>query len=122
NPGGTAAIAIEARRLQQLAALGLRVPQLLALESEGLLIADLGEGGRAPLVLNERLEQAAAAGPAALLSAWREGLDAIAGVHARGAYLSQALSRNLMHCPDGQIGFIDFEDDPGARLPLAECH
>ena len=42
-------------------------------------------------------------------------------MHARDAYLSQAFSRNLMHCPDGGIGFIDFEDDPGATLSLAEC-
>ena len=46
---------------------------------------------------------------------------AIAAVHARGAYLSQAFARNLMHCPDGVIGFIDFEDDPGETLSIAEC-
>ena len=66
-------------------------------------------------------DQAAAAGPAALLTVWREGLDAIAIVHAHGQYLSQAFDRNLVQCPDGTIGYIDFEDDPGATLPLAEC-
>jgi hypothetical protein len=73
------------------------------------------------VVLNERLDQAAAVGPAALLAVWREGLDAIALVHARGTYLSQAFARNLMHCPDGTIGYIDFEDDPGETLELPEC-
>lgn len=121
NPGGEAAIAIEARRLRELGAAGLRVPAVLAQQPEGLLISDLGESGRATVVLQERLDQAAAAGPAQLLAVWREGLDAIAAVHARGKYLSQAFDRNLVQCPDGVIGYIDFEDDPGETLPLAEC-
>ncbi|MDM0039650.1 hypothetical protein QTH89_24630 [Variovorax sp. J22G21] len=121
NPGGEAAVAIEARRLRALGALGLRVPTVLAQQADGLLISDLGEGGQAPVVLNERLDHAAAAGPQALLTVWREGLDAIALVHAHGTYLSQAFARNLMHCPDGTIGYIDFEDDPGDTLALPEC-
>ena len=121
NPGGEAAIAIEAERLRQLGAAGLRVPAVLAQQADGLLISDLGQSGRPPVVLQERLDQAAAAGPAALLATWREGLAAIAMVHARQAYLSQAFDRNLVACPDGTIGYIDFEDDPGETLPLAEC-
>ncbi|MEJ8825613.1 hypothetical protein WKW80_26900 [Variovorax humicola] len=121
NPGGEAAIEIEARRLRALGELGLRVPTVLAQQAGGMLISDLGEGNRAPIVLNERLDQAAAVGPAALLAVWREGLDAIALVHSRGSYLSQAFARNLMYCPDGTIGYIDFEDDPGESLALAEC-
>lgn len=120
NPGGEAAIAIEARRLGELGALGLRVPAVLAQQADGLLLADLGES-RATVVLQERLAQAAAECPAMLLTAWREGLDAIAAVHSRGGYLSQAFDRNLVQCPDGVIGYIDFEDDPGATLGIAEC-
>jgi hypothetical protein len=121
NPGGEAAIEIEARRLRQLGDAGLRVPAVLARQKDGLLISDLGESGRPAVVLQERLDQAAAAGPAALLAVWRGGLDAIALVHARGAYLSQAFDRNLVQCPDGAIGYIDFEDDPGETLALPEC-
>ena len=121
NPGGEAAIAIEAERLRQLGAAGLRVPAVLAQQGDGLLISDLGQSGRPPVVLQERLDQAAAAGPVALLATWREGLAAIAIVHARQTYLSQAFDRNLVQCPDGTIGYIDFEDDPGETLPLAEC-
>ncbi|MDA7418712.1 hypothetical protein PGB34_20255 [Xenophilus arseniciresistens] len=121
NLGGETAIATEARRLRALAESGLRVPRVLAQTADGLLISDLGRDGRPATVFNERLEQAAASGPVALLAAWREGLEAIAAVHARGAYLSQAFARNLMHCPDGVIGFIDFEDDPGEALSIAEC-
>jgi hypothetical protein len=121
NPGGEAAIEIEARRLRQLGDAGLRVPAVLAQQTDGMLISDLGESGRPAVVLQERLDQAAAAGPAALLAVWREGLDAIALVHSRDAYLSQAFDRNLVQCPDGAIGYIDFEDDPGETLPLPEC-
>jgi hypothetical protein len=121
NPGGEAAIATEARRLKQLAAAGLRVPVVLAQQPDGLLISDLGESGRATVVLQERLDQAAAAGPAALLSVWREGLAAIAAVHVCGQHLSQAFDRNLVQCPDGVIGYIDFEDDPAEVMTLAEC-
>jgi hypothetical protein len=121
NPGGEAAIATEARRLKQLAAAGLRVPTVLAQQADGLLISDLGESGRATVVLQERLDQAATAGPAALLTVWREGLVAIAAVHVRGQHLSQAFDRNLVQCPDGVIGYIDFEDDPAEVMTLAEC-
>ena len=119
NPGGAAAIATEARRLRQLRAAGLRVPAVLAEQPDGLLLSDLG--GRPGATVLERLEGAAAVGPAALLAVWREGLDAIAGVHARGQYLSQAFARNLVRCPDGVVGCLDFEDDPGATLGLAQC-
>lgn len=121
NPGGQAAIAIEARRLRELGVLGLRVPRVLAQQDDGLLLSDLGESRATVVVLQERLDQAAAAGPAALLTVWRDGLDAIAAVHARGTCLSQAFDRNLVQCPDGVIGYIDFEDDPRATLGLAEC-
>ncbi|MET3495151.1 hypothetical protein [Variovorax boronicumulans] len=121
NPGGEAAIATEARRLKQLAAAGLRVPRVLAQQPDGLLISDLGESGRTTVALQERLDQAAAAGPAALLAVWREGLAAIAAVHLRGQHLSQAFDRNLVQCPDGVIGYIDFEDDPAEVMTLAEC-
>ncbi|QNK70903.1 hypothetical protein [Variovorax sp. PAMC26660] len=121
NPGGEAAIATEARRLKQLAAAGLRVPTVLAQQADGLLISDLGESGRATVVLQERLDHAAATGPAALLAVWREGLVAIAAVHLCGQHLSQAFDRNLVQCPDGVIGYIDFEDDPAEVMTLAEC-
>ena len=42
-------------------------------------------------------------------------------VHTRGTCLSQAFARNMVRCPDGVIGYIDFEDDPLATLPPALC-
>ncbi len=121
NPGGETAIATEARRLRELAAAGLRVPRVLAQQADGLLISDLGGSARGTVVLQERLAEAAANSPTALLATWRIGLAAIANVHQHGQHLSQAFDRNLVLCPDGVIGYIDFEDDPAEVMTLAEC-
>ncbi|MFT3813410.1 MAG: hypothetical protein QM740_08525 [Acidovorax sp.] len=117
NPGGRAAIATEVRRLRELAALGLRVPEVLAAEDDGFLMRDLG-GSHS--LLNEMID-AAPAGGVAVLALWREGLAALREVHARGACLSQAFARNMVRCADGAVGLIDFEDDPAAALPLPVC-
>lgn len=121
NLGGNAAIAREARRLRELRALGLRVPEVLAQQADGLLLADLGAPDQAARSLGEELERTVARGAPALLPPWQQGLDAIALVHARGSSLSQAFARNLVRCPDGVIGYIDFEDEPLGALSLAQC-
>ncbi len=121
NLGGESAIAHEARRLGELAALGLRVPTVLARQPDGLLISDLGEPGVHVDTMLGAVAIAVDHGPDAVLANWQRGLDAIALVHARGSYLSQAFARNLVDCADGVIGYIDFEDDPGATLELAQC-
>ncbi|MCL4770243.1 MAG: hypothetical protein KJZ76_07840 [Burkholderiaceae bacterium] len=121
NLGGSTAIATEARRLHSLAALGLRVPEVLAHQPEGLLLRHLGRPGEATPSFDGEMQAASAAGPQAVLARWQEGLAALQAVHARGACLSQAFARNLVRCPDGVLGFIDFEDDPLASLPLALC-
>ena len=45
NPGGPAAIATEVRRLQDLAARGLRVPAVLAVQADGFAMRHLGRPG-----------------------------------------------------------------------------
>lgn len=121
NLGGEAAIATEARRLRDLAARGLRVPEVLAQQPAGLLLAHLGRPGQPTPSLGDEIEGALPAGPQAVLALWSEGLQALAHVHATGTSLSQAFARNLVRCPDGTVGYIDFEDDPAAVLPLAHC-
>ena len=121
NLGGSTAIATEARRLHSLAVLGLRVPEVLAQQPEGLLLRHLGRPGEVTPSFDGEMQAASAAGPQAVLARWQEGLAALQAVHARGACLSQAFARNLVRCPDGVLGFIDFEDDPLASLPLALC-
>lgn len=121
NLGGEAAIATEARRLRDLAGRGLRVPEVLAQQPGGLLLAHLGRAGQPTPSLGNEIERALPAGREAVLALWQEGLAALSYVHATGTSLSQAFARNLVRCPDGTVGYIDFEDDPAAVLPLAHC-
>ena len=121
NPGGSAAIATEARRLQDLRARGLRVPEVLAVATGGFLMRDLGAGGDHTPSLAEEIERAGATDPAQMLALWALGLQALAQVHAAGTCLSQGFARNMVRGPDGVVGFIDFEDDPQAVLPLPVC-
>ncbi|SDM74001.1 hypothetical protein SAMN05428957_11413 [Oryzisolibacter propanilivorax] len=121
TPGGRAAIATEVRRLHELQARGVRVPQVLAAAEDGFLMADLGAPGQDTPSLAKELNHALPAGGGAVLALWTQGLATLADVHARGACLSQAFARNLVRCPDGRIACIDFEDDPAAVLPPALC-
>lgn len=121
NLGGIEAIATEARRLRDLKARGLRVPLVLAQQPDGLLLRHLGRPGEPTPSLADEMQAAVARGPAAVQALWLQGLLALDHVHATGSSLSQAFARNLVRCPDGIVGYIDFEDDPAASLPLAQC-
>lgn len=121
NPGGRLAVATEVRRLQDFAARGLRAPQVLAVHADGFLMRHLGTPGQATPSLGNEMEEALSRGTSAVLVLWKQGLQAISKVHKAGTTLSQAFARNLVRCPDGVIGYIDFEDDPAAHLPLPVC-
>lgn len=111
NLGGQTALDTEAGRLKSLAALGIAAPRLLAQQNGGLLFSHLGD-----TTLLHELEHAD--NPTA---SWQDGLDAIAAVHAKHSYLSQAFVRNIIRMPQGGIGFIDFEDDPGSVMSVENC-
>ena len=121
NPGGKVAVATEVRRLQDFAARGLRAPQVLATCEDGFVMRHLGAPGEKTPSLGNEMELAVPRGATAVLALWKQGLQAIGKVHKAGTTLSQAFARNLVRCPDGVIGYIDFEDDPAAHLPLAVC-
>jgi hypothetical protein len=121
NRGGEEAIRIEAERLRDLAARGLRVPVVLATEPEGFLMSHLGRPGESTPSLAEEMNERTGTDPAAVLSMFCQGLDAVGLVHASGTYLSQAFARNLVRCPDGAVGYIDFEDDPASVMSLPQC-
>lgn len=121
NPGGKVAVATEVQRLQDFAARGLRAPQVLAASEDGFVMRHLGAPGEPTPSLGNEMEAAIARGPNVVLALWKQGLQSISKVHKAGTTLSQAFARNLVRCPDGVIGYIDFEDDPSAHLPLAVC-
>ena len=122
NPGGRVAIATEVARLRDLAGRGLRVPEVLAACDDGFLMRHLGAPGENTPSLGNEMEQAVPRGSATVLALWKQGLQSLTKVHRTGTCLSQAFARNLVRCPDGVIGYIDFEDDPAAALPLPLCH
>ncbi|WP_107687810.1 BUD32 family EKC/KEOPS complex subunit [Neisseria wadsworthii] len=111
NLGGEAALAIEARRLQELEQAGVPAPKLLAQSRKAIMFSCLGANGFMHEIEN----------PATQLASFAEGLAAIARVHKAGQYLSQVFIRNIIRQSDGGIGFIDFEDDPLLHMQLLQC-
>lgn len=109
--GGPAARDTEARRLAELQAQGVNVPQVIGSGHAALVLGDNGS------TFNTCLRQADDAGRDALVAA---AMQAIAAAHAKGAYFGQPLPRNLTW--DGKdIGFIDFEEDPLEVMDLAQA-
>ena len=121
NPGGAATLQTEVRRLRSFHAHGLRVPEVLASCDQAFVMRHLGRPGEESPSLSNAIEDAIPRGADATLTLWLRGLQALQTVHAKGEVLSQAVARNMVVCADGEIGFIDFEDDPAAHLPRAVC-
>ncbi len=122
NLGGHTAIATEVQRLRDLAASRAARAHRAGSAGRRFHHAPPGAAGRADALLGNEIEAAVPAGPEAVLRLWLQGLRAIELVHNQGTCLSQAFARNLVRCPDGVVGYIDFEDDPTAVLPLPLCH
>ncbi|KAF1013746.1 MAG: hypothetical protein GAK31_02752 [Stenotrophomonas maltophilia] len=111
HPGGDAACKTEERRLRELHAQGVNVPEVIGSGHAALVIGDNGSS------FNTCLRQADEAGRDRLVAA---AMRALAEAHNRGAYFGQPLPRNLTW--DGQnVGFIDFEEDPLEVMDLAEA-
>ncbi|THJ30703.1 hypothetical protein E8K88_17375 [Lampropedia aestuarii] len=120
--GGTFSSAVELRRLQELAQAGIRVPHVLAHTVGAILMQDAVVGVGRSESLQHRIESHFANGqPEAALGYWQQGLYALSEVHHKGQYLSQAFSRNIVISSEGEIGFVDFEDDPLEVMDLPDC-
>lgn len=109
--GGARGQATEVERLRSLRGAGVRVPEVLHVEREFIVMRRLA--GTSLVHLIER-------GGSDGFAAWTHGLDAIADVHARGGYLSHAFARNFI-ATDSGIAMIDFEDDALEVMSLAEA-
>lgn len=121
NHGGREAIATEIRRLKDLSARGIRVPQLLAEDQDGFVMSHLGLPGQDVHSLGNVIRAVVPQGGEAIMPLWLQGLAMIDQVHRSGSVLSQAFARNMVVCPDGALACVDFEDDPQAVLPMAVC-
>lgn len=111
--GGDAARRTEAARIRELAAIGVTVPEILAEAPRQLVVSDLGP------TLASQLRQAGGE-PHRTDALVEPAIEAIADVHRRGGYLSQAWPRNLT-LSGGEVGFIDFEEDPGEVMSGADA-
>lgn len=109
--GGTRAQAIEVARLRALRQAGVRVPALLHEADRFLVLEFIG-----PESLRQRLK----GDPERALRPWLAGLHAIAELHRKNQYASQAFARNLLY-RDEQLWFVDFEDDPLEAMTLAQA-
>jgi hypothetical protein len=104
-----AACATEARMIERLQALRVRVPDILDLDATRLDLADLG-GNFAQHCKRQK-------DPVERERLVALGFAALADLHARGGCVNQAFARNLAW--DGErIGFIDLEQDPLTVMSL----
>ncbi|WP_337054559.1 serine/threonine protein phosphatase [Pseudoxanthomonas sp. USHLN014] len=109
---GAGALDTEARRLSELAAQRVHVPEVIGRGRASLVLSDNGKS-LASWLRNARDD-------AQCDQLVRLALEAMAKAHAQGAYLGQPLPRNMTY--DGQrIGFIDFEEDPLEVMNLAQA-
>ncbi|MFT3896518.1 MAG: serine/threonine protein phosphatase [Thermomonas sp.] len=113
HPVGAQAKQVEARRLRELRALGIRIPEILGETDDRLRLSDLGHK------LASRL-RAAKDDPAAVDALASAAIAAIAEAHRRGAYFGQPLPRNIAVGEEG-IGFFDFEEDPLEVMTLEQA-
>lgn len=111
TPGGVEAQRIETARLRALAAAGVRVPDLLWVGEDYLVMRRIS---------GYTLEHFFSLDPQSGLSAFRQGLDGLSDVHRRGQYLSQGFARNIL-VSDGALVYIDFEDDPLQAMDMDDA-
>ena len=111
SPGGRAAQQTELRRLHQLASAGVRVPEVIHVSDDFLVLRRVQ--GESLQNLFERDAQQA-------MEAFEAGLEGLHEVHQRHQYLSQGFARNIL-LQQGQLWFIDFEDDPLQAMSLADA-
>lgn len=119
NLGGTAAIQIEAKRIKHLQQHGINVPKLLAHNSEGLMLADVGTQAHPAQQLEAALKNCQNA--ADCLELYTHIVDEVHAIHQKGLWLSEAFLRNMMLDKNNDIAFLDFESDPGKYMNKKMC-
>mgnify|MGYP003460865538 FL=1 len=121
NQGGKTAIQCEFKRIQQLKALGVSTPNVLAIADKGILLQDIGSQHQSKV---KQLDQALATchkNPEAKFLLFEQAIQAIQHIHQQGGYLSEAFARNILIDEHRQFSFIDFETDPRDVLSLHDC-
>lgn len=109
--GGARSQKIEIMRLRALRAAGLAVPEVRHVGPDYFVMAYLGSND-----LARSLRQQGPKG----FGLWRDAMEQLLRVHARGQYLSQCFARNII-VSQKVDGLIDFEDDPLEVMSLVEA-
>jgi hypothetical protein len=120
STGGSKAILTEVERLKTLAAQHINVPKVLAYNQQGLMISDMGKPEQPAQQLDSTLLRHATA--AQCWSYFCKTVDAILATHQQRMWLSEAFIRNILIDHAGNIGFVDFETDPGDYLSQELCY
>ena len=110
---GEQAKQVEMRRIGELRAGGVLVPDILGEGPGTLLLSDIGPS------LSSRLKSAVQASQTDDLV--HRTVAEMVAAHRRGGYFGQAFARNITVAADGRIGFIDFEEDPLEVMPLRDA-
>jgi hypothetical protein len=115
-PGGAQSQAIEVKRLEQMSASAVPVPQVLHVADEYFVMRYLGDSD---LAIQLRLLGLEAFG------LWRQAAIYLIQTHDAGHYLSQCFARNIVIGRQSEdlfvAGLIDFEDDPVVVMTLLEA-
>lgn len=116
SPGGQAGLESEAATLRKLASLGVLVPDLIDVGENWIAIGDNGR------ILQSCMEDDVHKGDDdAIRRQVVSAGAALAGLHGNGVAHGAPLLRNMTLRDDSQIGFIDFEEDPNAKMPLLDA-
>ena len=116
SPGGQKGLESEAATLRKLALRGVLVPDLIDVAPNWIAIGDNGR------ILKNCIEDDEDKGyEDAVCCHVVDAGKALAELHGKGVAHGAPLLRNMTLRDDGQIGFIDFEEDPNARMPVIDA-
>ena len=114
--GGQTALKTEIQRIEQLKSGGIMVPEICATASDWILIKDLGTSIIDDMKTNRSDQKR-------MRKLFSICLSSIKKAHLSGQYMSQCFVRNMLMINEdkGEVGFIDFEDDPLSVLSLKQA-
>ncbi|MDV7338022.1 hypothetical protein RYZ26_00345 [Terasakiella sp. A23] len=92
----------EVARLKRVAERGVCVPQVIARKPGWVLLSDIGP------CLFDAVNAADEKAPLLI-----QAIESLADLHQKGGWHGTGQLRDMITCPDGRIGFIDFEEGVG---------
>ena len=101
----------EVARMRMFAASGFPVPSIVFQSKTAMVMADVGP------TLAERLNALRKSDPVGHDALLVQAADALGRIHAAGLSHGRPHVRDFFLC-DGEVGFMDFEEDPASVMPL----